>query len=78
MMMAAVLQLIERCVRDCSKARDNRGRWRQARKLSAQLVAAGTQPRIADQTALAALAVGAVIAGFNTCTQPASARKAAP
>lgn len=71
-------QLIERCIRDCSKARDNRGRWRQARKLSAQLVAAGTQPRIADQTAVAAMAVGAVIAGFKTCTQPASDRKAAP
>lgn len=71
-------QLIERCIRECAAARDNRGRWRQARKLSAQLVEAGTQPRIADQTALAALAVGAAIAGFKTCTQPASDRKAAP
>lgn len=52
---------IERCVRDCAHAPDYRGRWRQERKLVAQLQAAGSTSTIAAATARAAVAVGAAI-----------------
>lgn len=56
-------RVIERCISDCAKAPDYRGRWRQGRKLAEHLLATGSTPTIAEATARAAVAVGAVIAG---------------
>lgn len=55
-------QIIARCLRDCARARDARGRWRQERKCAAELEALGTSRTVAAATARAAVSVGAWIA----------------
>jgi hypothetical protein len=52
------IQTIERCIRDCSKAIDNRGRWRPERACAAKLLSGGTTPTIAAATAQAAARFG--------------------
>jgi len=51
-----------RCIDDCAKARDDRGRWRQQRKCAQQLQDLGASPSIAAATAAAARNVGAHLA----------------
>lgn len=56
------LSMIIRCVRECASARDERGRWRQERRLTAELRASGSTETIAVATARAAANVGRTIA----------------
>ncbi len=54
--------LIRRCVVDCARARDWRGRWRQERNCMAALRRAGTSQAISHATAAASARLGAWIA----------------
>lgn len=56
------IEAIRRCIDDCAKARDDRGRWRQQRNCAQQLEQLGTTPSIAAMTAAAARTIGATIA----------------
>lgn len=59
------LAMITRCVRECASARDDRGRWRQERRLADELRAAGDTETIAALTAKAAAEVGRAIAAMG-------------
>lgn len=54
-------QAIAACILDCARARDHRGRWRQERALTVELLALGDTPRMAAATAAAVRAIGAAI-----------------
>lgn len=56
------LAMITRCVRECASARDERGRWRQERRLADELLATGSTKSISTLTAKAAAEVGRAIA----------------
>lgn len=55
------LDIIHRCVRACSQARDGRGRWRVADDTARRLMQAGSSHTIAAMTAQAAADLGAWI-----------------
>ncbi|MBP6777294.1 MAG: hypothetical protein KA151_08575 [Piscinibacter sp.] len=59
------LAMITRCVRECASARDDRGRWRQERRLADELRAAGDTETISTLTAKAAAEVGRAIAAMG-------------
>lgn len=56
------VESIRRCIDDCARARDDRGRWRQQRKCAAEPQQQGTSATVAEATAQAARNVGAFIA----------------